>query len=445
MGDFLQRYDEGGAERDEGDEDYYYQSFLDFMNNRDVGPTPRDVRVFFTKICIGGEQPESMLATRNKQKELRDQKIRINRINNDLRRLRTRIAGTKQSIVISEQNLARSKNHLNNMPRNAAVAEFRAAEAALNADSQAVRDGRARLTETLRREVRLADDFEAARAAYEGMVDQFAGVLSVADHNLLKLTFNTLELKPEVLAMEKEDLVEQPGRQWADDDETAQLQLADYAAEFWPKAQKVLESSFASKKSKYGAGNNVIGSSTTNANMYRIRNDEANVLNAIFSAKDQLKGMESDDVDNATFKMNFAFNLSRVGDRVNRDIPLIVEMENANQVTRAGYDPLGWARAFGLPTSEIGKQIVFEWLDSGRRSLTAGDLRSMFLPEKLPAADASSYDDFLTSEMKRERAKNLIEDMVRREQFKAGRKGDDDDDLFDEPLEVDFEGDEEDE
>uniref|UniRef100_A0A2V0RCD5 Uncharacterized protein n=1 Tax=viral metagenome TaxID=1070528 RepID=A0A2V0RCD5_9ZZZZ len=63
----------------------------------------------------------------------------------------------------------------------------------------------------------------------------------------------------------------------------------------------------------------------------------------------------------------------------NLDTSLMNEMYFLNLTCMSGYDPITWARCFGVPISGIGKQILKGWRSSGKRPLNADGLRKIFL------------------------------------------------------------------
>jgi hypothetical protein len=63
----------------------------------------------------------------------------------------------------------------------------------------------------------------------------------------------------------------------------------------------------------------------------------------------------------------------------NLDTSLMNEMYFLNLTCMSGYDPITWARCFGVPISGVGKQILKGWRSGGKRPLNADSLRKLFL------------------------------------------------------------------
>jgi hypothetical protein len=61
------------------------------------------------------------------------------------------------------------------------------------------------------------------------------------------------------------------------------------------------------------------------------------------------------------------------------DTSLMNEMYFINLTCMSGYDPITWARCFGVPISGIGKQILKGWRSGGKRPMNADGLRKLFL------------------------------------------------------------------
>uniref|UniRef100_A0A2V0RB31 Uncharacterized protein n=1 Tax=viral metagenome TaxID=1070528 RepID=A0A2V0RB31_9ZZZZ len=61
------------------------------------------------------------------------------------------------------------------------------------------------------------------------------------------------------------------------------------------------------------------------------------------------------------------------------DTTLMNEMYFLNLTCMSGYDPITWARCFGVPISGVGKQILKGWRNGGKIPLNADKLRKIFL------------------------------------------------------------------
>uniref|UniRef100_A0A2V0RHB3 Uncharacterized protein n=1 Tax=viral metagenome TaxID=1070528 RepID=A0A2V0RHB3_9ZZZZ len=83
------------------------------------------------------------------------------------------------------------------------------------------------------------------------------------------------------------------------------------------------------------------------------------------------------------------------------------QMYYLNLTAMAGYDPIRWARAFGVPISGIGKQILREWNNGRTGPLTPERLIKLFESKALPFTAALSY-----AEMEREVARSELKQDV---------------------------------
>jgi hypothetical protein len=96
------------------------------------------------------------------------------------------------------------------------------------------------------------------------------------------------------------------------------------------------------------------------------------------------------------------------------------QMYFINLTAMAGYDPKRWARAFGVPISGIGKQILNAW-DNGRAGpITPERLIKLFESGRMPYTNALSYSE-------NERSVELelaAEDLKQKEMMKAKARRD---------------------
>jgi hypothetical protein len=93
------------------------------------------------------------------------------------------------------------------------------------------------------------------------------------------------------------------------------------------------------------------------------------------------------------------------GNVITEENSLHREVYMLHLITLAGYHPINWAAAFGLPISGIGKRVLDKWESDKLRPLTAGDLRDEFsesLSRGIVRSDASlDYTEFAMDAVKK--------------------------------------------
>jgi hypothetical protein len=157
----------------------------------------------------------------------------------------------------------------------------------------------------------------------------------------------------------------------------------EYVSRNWPPVKEALDSYFVESD----IPSPVIVVSETKMRKTDItrpiRNREVSVLNVIethFNFNMKLSILPSAISGNTSESMNMSFNLLRGNSEPNREAKLVQELEDLNIISYAGYDPELWTRGFGIPTSQLGKQIVRAWKSRGLMPLTASDLITEFDP-----------------------------------------------------------------